>query len=352
MAKILVVDDEKSLRITLSLFLENENHIVITASNFDEAILILEKNKPDLIITDIIMPGKTGLELLKYIREMDKNVPVIIMTGEPTVESAIIGIQQSASDYISKPVNRIDFLSIVNRTLKIKSLNDEKERLLKENEYYQKNLEKLVFDKTEDLMDSYVSIINLLAKVVEYRDPYTAGHQRRVGNLAADIGKCMGLNDSIINNLRAIGYIHDIGKINVPSELLAKPGLISNLERLLIQEHTRVGFEILNNSNLPDIYSRVVLQHHERFNGSGYPFGLKGDEIHLESNILIVSDVVEAMISHRPYRAARTLEETLEEIVRNRGILYHPDVVDCCIKLFDNCNYKIDDKLYKLNIKK
>jgi len=350
MSKILIVDDEKSLRTTLKLFLEKENHEVMVASNVDEALFIISNRKFDLIVSDVIMPGKSGMDFLQHLRNQEIDTPVIIMTGEPTVETAVLGIQFQASDYISKPIYRADFLNVINRTLRLKELSDEKNRLLKENEKYQKNLEVLVVNRTEALINSYVSIINLLVKVVEYRDPYTAGHQRRVGNLAADIAKSMNLSNVVVEDVRAIGYIHDIGKINVPAELLSKPSKLSTSEMALIRDHAQGGYEILSDSNLPSEYAKAVYQHHERLDGSGYPNGSKGDEILMESNILIVADVVEAMISHRPYRPAKSIQQALEEITKNRGILYHPDVVDICVKLFEKCNYKIDDSTHEIII--
>lgn len=350
MSKILIVDDEKSLRTTLKLFLEKENHEVMVASNVDEAIFIITNKKFDLIVSDVIMPGKSGMDLLQYLRNKEIDTPMIIMTGEPTVETAVLGIQFQVSDYISKPICRPDFLNIINRTLRLKELSDEKTRLLLENEKYHKNLEELVVIRTEALINSYINIINLLAKVVEYRDPYTAGHQRRVGNLAADIAKSMKLSVEMVEDVRAIGYIHDIGKINVPAELLSKPSKLSKAEMELIRDHVQGGYEILSDSNLPLEYAKAVYQHHERLDGSGYPNGRKGDEILIESNILIVADVVEAMISHRPYRPAKSIHQALEEITKNRGILYHPEVVDVCVKLFEKCNYKIDDSTHRIII--
>lgn len=350
MSKILIVDDEKSLRTTLKLFLEKENHEVMVASNVDEALFIISNKYFDLIISDVIMPGKSGMEFLQILRNQENEIPVIIMTGEPTVETAVLGIQYHASDYISKPIYRTDFLNVVNRTLKLKDLSDEKNRLLKENEAYQKGLEDLVIKRTEELINSYVSIINLLAKVVEYRDPYTAGHQRRVGNLAADIAKSMKKDFKMIEDVRAIGYIHDIGKINVPAELLSKPSKLSKAEMALIRDHAQGGYDILVDSSLPFEYAKAVYQHHERLDGSGYPNGSKGSEILMESHILIVADVVEAMISHRPYRPAKSIQQALEEITKNRGILYHPEVVDVCVKLFEKCNYTIDDSTHQIII--
>ena len=350
MAKILLVDDERSIRITLSAFLEKEKHEVIAASNVEEALLILEKEAFDLIISDVIMSGKSGLDLLKSVRDSGLDTPLIIMTGEPTVETAVMGIQYQASDYLSKPVERKEFLRVVHRVLNIKELLDEKKQLQIENEHYQKNLEALIEQRTAVLLEASAGVVSLLAKVIEYRDPYTAGHQRRVGNLAAEIALNMGLSVKQVEDVRIIGYVHDVGKIVVPSEILSKPGRISDVEMALIKEHAQAGYEMIMEAGLPKEFALAVGQHHERYNGSGYPNKLSHKDVLLEAEILVVADVVEAMISHRPYRPARTLETAIQEIEQNKGILYDPEVVDACMRLLRQKDYVVDDTSHKVQI--
>jgi putative nucleotidyltransferase with HDIG domain len=208
--------------------------------------------------------------------------------------------------------------------------------------------------------------VNALVSAVEMRDPYTAGHQRRVAQLACAIAKEMGLSEEQIQAIQMAAVIHDIGKINVPSEILSKPGRLSETEfnlvkthpqaghdilsvpaenlsktgRLsqiefsLIKAHPQVGYEVLKAIDFPWPVAQIVLQHHERLDGSGYPQQLSGEEVMLEARILAVADVVEAMSSHRPYRPPRGIDKALEEISQNRGILYDPEVVDACLKLF------------------
>lgn len=350
MARILLIDDERSIRITLSAFLEKELHEVVTASNVDDALAILDKGTFDLIISDVIMGGMSGLDLLKNVRDSGLDTPLIIMTGEPTVETAVLGIQYQASDYLSKPVDRQEFLRVVRRVLNIKELLDEKKQLQIENENYQKNLEVIVEQRTAALLEASAGVVSLLAKVIEYRDPYTAGHQRRVGNLAAEIALNMGLSSKQIENVRIIGYVHDVGKIVVPSEILSKPGRISEVEMALIREHAQAGYEMIIEAGLPMEYALAVGQHHERYNGTGYPNKLKNEDVSLEAKILVVADVVEAMISHRPYRPARSLETTMEEIEQNKGILYDPEVVDACMRLLKQKDYSVDDTSHKVQI--
>jgi len=193
-----------------------------------------------------------------------------------------------------------------------------------------------------ELQNSYEKIQNVMHKtvqamstIVEMRDPYTAGHQLRVANLACMIAKEMGLSDEQIKGILMAGIVHDIGKIHVPAEILSKPGKLSDAEMALIQSHPQVGYEILKDIDFPWPVAKIVLQHHERMLGDGYPSGISGDEILQEARILAVADVVEAMSSHRPYRPALGFKQALEEISIYRGHHYDPVVVDACIRLFE-----------------
>ncbi|KJS81761.1 MAG: hypothetical protein JM58_16145 [Peptococcaceae bacterium BICA1-8] len=178
------------------------------------------------------------------------------------------------------------------------------------------------------------SVIKAITITMDKRDPYTAGHQQRVTRLAEEISKEMELSPEQIKNVHIASLIHDIGKIAVPIEILSKPGKISSHEFNIIKEHPLIGYEIIKEIEFPGPVSKIILQHHERIDGSGYPYGLKNDEIILEANILSVADVVEAMSSHRPYRHALGKEKAFEELKLKRGILYDKDVVDACLQVF------------------
>jgi len=183
--------------------------------------------------------------------------------------------------------------------------------------------------------------INVMVSAVETRDPYTAGHQMRSTDIALAIAAEMGLSQDKIDGIRMAGSIHDIGKLSIPAEILSKPTELSEIEYLLIKEHSNKGHEILKDVESPWPLAEIVLQHHERMDGSGYPRGLKGEEILMESRILAVADVVESMASHRPYRAAMGLNFALEEIEKNRGILYDEVVVDACLLIFREKGYRV-----------
>ncbi|MFQ6001486.1 MAG: HD-GYP domain-containing protein [Anaerolineae bacterium] len=194
----------------------------------------------------------------------------------------------------------------------------------------------------EKLRKALGGIIHAMALTVETRGPYIAGHQRRAANLARAIATQMGPSEEQIDAIRMAGVVHDLGKVVVPTGILNKPGRLTENEFGIIQTHPQVGYDILKTIEFPWPVAQIVLQHHERMDGSGYPEGLVGKEIVLEARILAVADVVEAMSSHRPYRPALGIDEALEEISRNRGVLYDPNVVDACLKVFTEKGFKFE----------
>lgn len=198
----------------------------------------------------------------------------------------------------------------------------------------QKKAEEELRNSLDKLRKITGATIQAMAQTVEVRDPYTAGHQKRVADLARAIATRMGLSSDRVDGIRMAGVIHDIGKISVPAEILSKPGLLTPLEFSLIKTHSQIGYDILKDIEFPWDIATMVLQHHERLDGSGYPQGVTGERIVLEARILTVADVVEAMASHRPYRPSLGLDKALEEIADKRGRFYDPDVVDACVKLF------------------
>ncbi|HBK61121.1 MAG TPA: hypothetical protein DDZ84_10065 [Firmicutes bacterium] len=185
-------------------------------------------------------------------------------------------------------------------------------------------------DTMARLRQSMEQAILAMARIVEVRDPYTAGHQERVARLARAISQTLGLPEDEVSGIYYASLVHDIGKISVPGEILSKPGRLSDAEFALIRMHPEAGYDIVRSVDFPWPVKDIVLQHHERIDGSGYPAGLAGDEISYGATIVAVADVVEAMSSHRPYRPALGLDAALDEIRKNRGRLYDPGVVDAC----------------------
>ena len=343
MAKILVVDDEKSIRITLGEFLKREGYEVIAAENAEIAVDLLKETEFDVILSDIVMPHKSGISLINDIHLIQPEAQVILMTGEPTVETASAAVRLKARDYLAKPIARDELIKTVRQAVQVKQLSDEKKRLEADLREQKENLERLVVERTAKLRQAMHNIAYATGAMMELRDPYTAGHQRRVGALSREIGQEMGLDSETLEGLFMIGCIHDVGKITVPTDILSKPGTLSRLEYELIKEHPEKGFELLKNFEMPWDVAEIVYQHHERLDGSGYPRGLKDGEIRLEAAIIAVADVVEAMMSHRPYRPGLGADAALEEITQKRGTLYHAEAVDKCVMLFREKGYKLPD---------
>ncbi|HZK40081.1 MAG TPA: HD domain-containing phosphohydrolase [Atribacterota bacterium] len=205
-----------------------------------------------------------------------------------------------------------------------------------------KQAEDEIRQNLHDLRQAMEGSIELTTLMVEARDPYTAGHQQRVSLLSFAIAKEMNLSEEQIEGTKIAGLIHDLGKISIPSEILNKPGRITDIEFSLIKNHAQAGYDILKKVKFPWPIAQTVLQHHEKMDGSGYPSGLSGKNILIEARILCVADVVEAMSSHRPYRPALGIDAALEEISKNKGIFYDSEVVDACLKLFKEKGFKFE----------
>lgn len=205
-----------------------------------------------------------------------------------------------------------------------------------------KYMEEKLQQGVDRLRKALGATVQSMASVVETRDPYTAGHQRRVANLARALAMEMGLSVDQIEGIHTASTIHDIGKISVPAEILSRPTKLSGIEFSLIKAHCQSGYDILKDIDFPWQVARIVLEHHEKMDGSGYPHGLSGDKLLIESRIIAVADVVEAMASHRPYRPGLGIDKALDEISKNKGILYDQEVVDACLRLFNEKGYKME----------
>ncbi len=336
-ASILIVDDDANTRRSLSLIFQEKGYRAETAGMGQEAIEKAQGRFFNLALLDIRLPDMEGVELLAPLKEMHPDIELIMATAYASLETAARALNEGASAYVTKPLNMDEVLAIVREALKKQHLAMENKRL------YQVAQRELAERKRaeEELQESNVKLkralegtVYTLTSVIEMRDPHTAGHQQRVTQLACAIAERMGLSTDRIEGVRVAGLIHDVGKISIPAQVLSKPGRLNELEWGMIQTHPQVGYDVLKTVEFPWPVAQTVLQHHERIDGSGYPHGLSGEEITVEARILAVADVVAAMTSHRPYRSARTLDKALEEISQNRGILYDPEIVDACLKLF------------------
>ncbi|HKI48734.1 MAG TPA: HD domain-containing phosphohydrolase [Desulfobacteria bacterium] len=362
--RIAFVDDEEIVLGTLRRIFEKEPYEVSTFDTPSKAILAMEEQPFWVVVSDQMMPEMDGTDFLAQVRERWPDTVRILMTGYAETDTVIRAINQgSVFRFVSKPWETRELIQIVHDAMdqyrlvsehrELTRLTEEQNRELLE---LNQGLEKRVRDRTRQLWEneeqlkktltqlrtSLEATIQALALTAEARDPYTAGHQRRVADLSRAIAQKMGLPQDQVDGVRMAGSIHDLGKIYVPSEILNKPGKIRANEFELVKSHSEVGYEILKTINFPWPVAEIELQHHERLNGSGYPNGLKGDEILLEARIIAVADVVESMSSHRPYRPALGIVKALEEIRAGRGTLFDERVVGACVAIFEEDGYELE----------
>jgi response regulator RpfG family c-di-GMP phosphodiesterase len=284
----------------------------------------------DVILCDYQLPKFNGLAAIALLKESGIDIPLIIVSGAIGEETAADCMRFGANDYVMKG-NLSRLVPAIERELKEA-----------ESRVRRKRAEEQLLESLEQLRRAVETTIQVLVMAVEVKDPYTAGHQRRMTNLARAMATEMGLPPEKIEGLRMAGVIHDIGKITLPTEILSKPTKLSAIELSLIREHVRLGHDILKDVESSWPLAEIVLQHHERMDGSGYPRGLKGEDILIEARILAVADVVEAMASYRPYRPALGIDAALEEIEKNRGILYDEAVADVCLTVFRTKGYQFE----------
>ncbi|QPK64564.1 response regulator [Methylomonas sp. LL1] len=333
---ILVVDDTPASLKLLTNLLKEEGYKVRSAINGELALHSAAGNPPELILLDICMPEMDGYEVCRRLKHQadTHNVPVIFVSAVTDTDEKVKGFELGAVDFVTKPYQREELLARVRTHLEVNRLRNRLEELVDE------RTGKLV-ESEKKLRAGLLDFIAAMAATVEMRDPYTAGHQRRVANLAVAIGRELPLAEDQLEGLHLAGVVHDVGKIPVPAEILSMPRRLSEIEFNLIKEHSKTGYEIMKSIDFPWPISQAILQHHERLDGSGYPQGLKGRDILLEAKILAVADVVEAMASHRPYRPGLGIAAALEEIENNSGVLYDSAVASVCLKLFRQLGYQL-----------
>ncbi|MHB0866166.1 MAG: HD domain-containing phosphohydrolase [Thermoleophilia bacterium] len=330
--RILVVDDESAIREVLTRTLEDEGYVCESADCVDAA---LEKNTSapaDLILTDIMMPGRTGIQLLQEIKNFFPDTAVIIVTAVADTDTAIKAMRMGAYDYVTKPFNLVEVLMSVDRAL-------DKRSLLLDNREYRNHLERKVEEQTEEIRNTYVGAVKSLAQALEAKDPYTNGHSIRVTEVTVTLAQELGLDHEMLEQVRLAGLVHDIGKIGVPEVVLHKSGKLTDEEFEFIKSHPAAGEKILS----PVIKDKTVLgmvrHHHERFGGGGYPGGLVGEDIPLGARLMAVSDAYDAMTSTRPYRGAMTPEKARAQLLSNRGSQFDPELVDLFIRVEDKMPY-------------
>lgn len=319
---VLYVEDEDEVREALSHYLSRRFAKVDIAKNGLEGLEKFKNNHYDIVITDVKMPVMDGLEMAKLIKEITEDTPVIVVTAFNETDYFMRAIEIGIDRYVKKPVDAENLYEAIYKSTRV--------------HFQQKALEK----GREKMLNLLEQTIATLARAIEMRDPYTDGHQKRVAHLAVAIAKELGLSEDAMEGIRLAALIHDIGKIQIPLEILSRPGKLDKFEFELIKKHPATGYDVVGDIDFPWPIRQIILQHHEKVDGSGYPQGLKGEEILLEAKILCVSDVVEAMASHRPYRPGLGIEAAKNEIIAHKGTLFDPEVVDACLKVIDRDDIK------------
>lgn len=324
---ILVVDDEKSIREILLEVLSVEGYECSGATGGEEALSILKDRPFELVLSDILMPGMSGVDLLRKAKRSYPDLAFVMVTAVHAAETAIEAMRLGADNYIIKPFKLEEVILSVEKAL-------HRRKLVLENRDYQLHLEKKVEERTLELKQalkkiqaSYKATLEALGSALDTRDIGTHAHSKRVTHYALLLGKAVGMGGHDLEVLERGVYLHDIGKIGIPDDILLRPGKLTKQEMEIMMTHAELGMRLLSKIDFLKEASEIVYSHQERFDGSGYPRGLKGKEIPLGARVFSIVDALDAMTSDRPYRKALPFEAARAEIVRSSGVQFDPDIV-------------------------
>ena len=331
--KLLIVDDEEAIREVVSTLLEGLGYECASVSNGRLAKEFLLQHSVDLILSDMVMPEMDGLNLVEWLRNAEPDIPVIMVTAMHDISTALEAIRRGAYDYILKPFEKDELFLSVRRAL-------ERRRLVLENRNYQRNLEKLVEERTaqlqgalEQLERSYDDTLEALGGALDLKDAETEGHCKRVTAFTIAIAKTMGVEPALLPQIARAAFLHDIGKMAIPDHILRKPGPLTPEERDIMRTHCEIGYNMVKRIPFLREAAEIVLAHQEYFDGTGYPRGLRGEEIPLGARIFAVADALDAMISDRVYRKALSIKHAQDEIQRCSGTQFDPIVVEVFVKM-------------------
>lgn len=331
--RVLAVDDELAASKLIALMLPSPVFYCTTANNGEEALVALQRERFDAVISDLQMPGISGLELLAQVRHSYPHVAFLVTTGVDDVDVGVQAMRCGADDYLVKPLRESAVRASLGSAL-------HKQHLEQQLENYRERLEEMVAERTGQLREalgqikrSYEETLQALGAAIDLRDNETAGHSKRVCLYAMEIARAMGWSEKQLESLASGANLHDIGKLGIPDGILLKPGPLSEDERKLMQRHAQLGFDLVKDIAFLADAAEIVLAHHERFDGTGYPRGLRGDEILLSARIFAVADTLDAITSDRPYRRASSFESGYETIRKCSGSQFDPEVVRAFLSL-------------------
>ncbi|MFZ0305034.1 MAG: HD domain-containing phosphohydrolase [Terracidiphilus sp.] len=332
-ARVLVVDDETQVRAMIGSTLERYGYDVHLASNGREALESITLNNFDLVLTDIVMQDVNGIALLERIHTQFPNLPVVMVTAIHDISVAIDSMRRGAYDYLLKPFEREHLMSTVHRALDHKQILDESHN-------YQQSLEQMVRARTEmlrhameDLEHSYDVTLEALGDALDLKDSETEGHSKRVTAYTIALARAIGIPPTDIKVIARGAFLHDVGKMAIPDEILRKPGTLTMDEQSVMREHCTRGYHMLRKIPFLAGAAEIVFCHQEHFDGSGYPSGIRGHEIPIGARIFAVADTLDAITSDRPYRRARSFDAAREEILRCSATQFDPAVVEVFLKI-------------------
>ena len=335
--RILVVDDEETIREIVSSMLSGAHFQTRQAGSGIEALAILESGEEfDLVLSDLMMAEMDGIALLERAKERYPDMPIVMVTAVHDIQVALQALRNGAYDYLLKPFEREQLLATVRRAM-------ENRRLKRENDAHRTNLEALVAARTQqwktalsDLEKSYDITLEALGDALDLKDAETYGHTRRVTAFAIAMARKMGLSKEEINVIARGAFLHDIGKMAIRDDILRKPGKLTAEEMAIMMEHCYLGYKIISRIPFLAEAAEIVYAHQEHYDGSGYPRGLKGDEIPLGARIFAIADTLDAMRSDRPYRDAQSIQAVRKEIETWSGRQFDPQVVKVFLEMPDN----------------
>jgi response regulator RpfG family c-di-GMP phosphodiesterase len=347
--RILIVDDEAEVRTLLARHLEDEGSECVACSSALDALVKMRNQHFSLVISDYMMPGMSGMEFLGRVKEQDPETAFIMITGIMDINTAIDSLRIGACDFITKPFELLAIQRAVDRAL-------ERRRLLMENRFYREALEKKVRDRTlelngalHDVEESYKITLEALVTALDAREHETQAHSQRVREYTLTLARNLGLkHDDLIQTGRG-ALLHDVGKIGVPDSILLKPGKLNEEEWVEMRRHPQIGYNVLQSIEFLSPAAEIVLCHHERWDGRGYPKGLAGCDIPLGARIFAVADTLDAMTSDRPYRKAMSFDTAFKEIRTCSGTQFDPRVVEAFMSVPMESWIDIHDSVNRLH---
>ncbi len=332
---IITTDDDPAIRKVLQILLRKEGYQVTVCENGDELLSLLKvrSSEVDLLLLDIKMPGLSGMQVLEVLKRNYPHIPVIMLTAFNDLDTGMKAMHLGASDYLAKPVHREVLVESVSRVLSAHALKQDEAAAYVHSLAHQKELEDQLLTALVALKSATLATLEAFTETLEQKDPYTKGHCSRVRTISLAMGDALNFTEERLHTLEGGALLHDIGKIGIPEEVLNKATKLTKPEFDLIREHPVAGERIIKHIDLFQGYRPIIRSHHERFDGKGYPDGLKGEAIPLDVRIVSIADAFDAMTTSRAYRSARPTEYAVEELKRNRGSQFDPALVDLFIEM-------------------